>query len=161
MMRVDFDKLRLILLPHVLRNGELLEVLFRTVYRPLKRNYADFRAYVIKEEQERQYGPTVKQLRQAICDHLGIDASLVRFADVDNKETLPLRRQSDAKSTHIKLGKNLLPLWSDDILWWNREFIISLPKHYNSPYIEAQVRTIIDRWKMAASNYTITYYETL
>ena len=36
MMTIDFDKLRIILMPHVLRQGGLLEALFRTAFVPLK-----------------------------------------------------------------------------------------------------------------------------
>ena len=49
-----------------------------------------------------------------------------------------------------------LTLWSDDMIWWNREFTVSLPSAYrvNQPEVEA----ILDRWKMAGSSYTINYY---
>ena len=158
-MRVDFEKLRLTLLPHCLRQGALLEALFHAAYVPLHRVYDTFAAYVGKEERERAYGPTVRQLRQAIADHLGItDGSLVRFHDVQNRDVADLRRQADAASTRLPLGPAAIALWSDNMVWWNREFTVSLPQSYDSADIEAEVRTILDRWKMAASRYTISYY---
>lgn len=156
-MTVDFDKLRLILLPHALRQGGLIEALFRTAYVPLKRNYVLLTKYVSKEEQERQYGPTVAQLRRAIADHLGIGEDLIIFADVANRDLLNLRREKDAPSTHLKLTKDsVLTLWSDDMVWWNRGFTVSLPETYQAN--EPEVRTILERWKMASSQYTIKYY---
>lgn len=166
MMNIDLDKLRIILMPHVLRQGGLLEALFRTAFVPLKRIYADFTAYAAKEEQERIYGPTVKQLRQAIADHLCIGVNLVQFGEVEDRETVDLPRESDGWDMAPKLDnepvadgpevEEPLTLWSDDMIWWNREFTVSLPSAYrvNQPEVEA----ILDRWKMAGSSYTINYY---
>lgn len=166
-MNVDYDKLRIILMPHVLRQGGLLEALFTAAYKPLKRCYEAFVGYEAKECQKRNYGPTVKQLKAAIADLLGIDASYVRISDIENRDVIDLRRQSDAASTRLVLcGGGLydpadtehehpLPLWSDDQVWWNREFTVSLPAAYRA--FEPAVKTILDRWKMAASRYTIIY----
>ena len=155
-MNVDYDKLRIILMPHVLRQGGLLEALFTAAYKPLKRCYEAFVGYEARECQERSYGPTVKQLRAAIADHLGIDPRLVLFGEVANRDVIDLRRQSDAASTRVSLGTVAIALWSDDMIWWNREFTVSLPSAYrvNQPEVEA----ILDRWKMAGSSYTINYY---
>ena len=166
MMTIDFDKLRIILMPHVLRQGGLLEALFRTAFVPLKRIYSSFTAYVTKEEQERIYGPTVKQLRQAIADHLCIGENLIVFGEVEDRETVDLPRLSDGWDVAPKLDnepvadgptvEEPLDLWSDDMIWWNREFTVSLPSAYtvNKPEVEA----ILDRWKMAGSSYTINFY---
>lgn len=157
-MNVDWDKLRIILLPHVLRQGSLLEALLRTAYAPLKRLYASFTEYEARESLERQYGPTVRQLRAAIATHLGISESLVLLGEVANRDLLDVRRQSDGPSTRLVLGSTPLTLWSEDQVWWNREFTVSLPARYNAPYIQREIESILDRWKMAASHYTITYY---
>ena len=154
-MNVDYDKLRIILMPHVLRQGGLLEALFTAAYKPLKRCYEAFVGYEAKECQERSYGPTVKQLRAAIADHLGIDPRLVLFGEVANRDVIDLRRQSDAASTRVSLGTVAIALWSDDMVWWNREFTVSLPEAYRA--FEPAVKAILDRWKMAASRYTIIY----
>ena len=154
-MNVDFDKLRIILMPHVLRQGGLLEALFTAAYKPLKRCYEAFVSYEAKECQERNYGPTVKQLRAAIADYLGIDPRLLLFGEVANRDVVDLRRQSDAASTRVALGTVAIALWSDDMVWWNREFTVSLPEAYRA--FEPAVKAILDRWKMAASRYTIIY----
>lgn len=154
-MNVDYDKLRIILIPHVLRQGGLLEALFKSAFAPLKTLYNAFVGYEARENQERNYGPTVKQLRQAIADHLGIDPSLVLFGEVANRDVVDLRRQSDAASTRVALGTAAIALWSDNMVWWNREFTVSLPAAYRA--FEPAVKTILDRWKMAASRYTIIY----
>ncbi len=154
-MNVDYDKLRIILMPHVLRQGGLLEALFTAAYKPLKRCYEAFVGYEARECQERSYGPTVKQLRAAIADHLGIDPRLVLFGEVANRDVIDLRRQSDAASTRVSLGTVAIALWSDDMVWWNREFTVSLPEAYRA--FEPAVKSILDRWKMAASRYTIIY----
>ncbi|MBP3762951.1 MAG: hypothetical protein J6I49_03610 [Bacteroidales bacterium] len=156
MMTIDFDKLRIILMPHALRHGALQEALLTSMYVPLKRNYAALRRYVEKEETERQYGPTVGQLRQAVADHLAIDKGLVRFGEVADRETIDLPRASDGWGKAVKLGADPVPLWADDMVCWNREFTVSLPATYSNN--EAEVRALLDRWKMAASHYTITYY---
>ena len=150
-MTIDFDKLRLILLPHALRQGSLLEALFRTAYVPLKRNYAALVRFVGKEEQEREYGPTVKQLRQALADHLGIGESRIAFGEVEDRDVVSLWRKSAGKPQDV----GQLTLWSDDQVWWNREFTVTLPSGYEA--YEAEVKAILDRWKMAASRYTIKY----
>lgn len=160
-MNVDYEKLRIILTPHVLRQGGVLEALFKAAYKPLNTLYEAFERYEARECQERSYGPTVKQLRQAIADHLGILASLVIFGDVANRDVVDLRRQSDAASTRVALRRQSdaantrVALWSDDMVWWNREFTVSLPGAYTSN--ENEIKAILDRWKMAASRYTITY----
>lgn len=154
-MNVDYEKLRIILMPHVLRQGGLLEALFKAAFAPLKTRYNAFVGYEARENQERNYGPTVKQLRQAIADHLGIDPSLVLFGEVANRDVVDLRRQSDAASTRVALGTAAIALWSDNMVWWNREFTVSLPEAYRA--FEPAVKAILDRWKMAASRYTIIY----
>ena len=131
-MNVDYDKLRIILMPHVLRQGGLLEALFTAAYKPLKRCYEAFVGYEAKECQERGYGPTVKQLRAAIADHLGINPVLVQFGEVANRDVIDLRRQSDAASTRVALGTVAIALWSDNMVWWNREFTVSLPEAYRA-----------------------------
>ena len=155
MMRVDLDKLRIILTPHALRGGALLEAMMRTLYRPLKRLQRDFDRYVAREERERQYGSTVKQLRQAIADHLGIDADEVKIGDVENRDTVDLHRWADGEEKAVMLGREAVRLWSDDMVWWNREFAVVLPRMYASS--DSEVRAVLDRWKMACSRYTIRY----
>lgn len=154
-MNVDYEKLRIILMPHVLRQGGLLEALFKAAFAPLKTLYNAFVGYEARENQERNYGPTVKQLRAAIADHLGIEPSFVLFGEVANRDVVDLRRQSDAASTRVALGTAAIALWSDNMVWWNREFTVSLPEAYRA--FEPAVKTILDRWKMAASRYTIIY----
>lgn len=154
-MNVDYEKLRIILTPHVLRQGGLLEALFRAAYAPLKTLYNAFVRYEARESLERSYGPTVKQLRQAIADHLGVTPELVLIGDVGNRDVVDIRRQSDGASTRVALGTLAITLWSDNKVWWNREFTVSLPSAYESN--GAEVKTILDRWKMAASRYTIIY----
>lgn len=154
-MNVDYEKLRIILMPHVLRQGGLLEALFKAAFAPLKTLYNAFVGYEARENQERSYGPTVKQLRAAIADHLGIEPSLVLFGEVANRDVVDLRRQSDAASTRVALGTAAIALWSDNMVWWNREFTVSLPEAYRA--FEPAVKAILDRWKMAASRYTIIY----
>lgn len=171
MMNVDYDKLRIILMPHVLRQGVLTEALFRTAYVPLKRIYASLKAYAEKEEQEWIYGPTVKQLRKAVAEHLGISESVVVMGEVADREPVYLRRESDGWAMAQLLGSNPeegdpeegdpepeepLALWSDDMIWWSREFTVSLPESY-APF-EAEVKAVLDRWKMAGSRYEILYY---
>ena len=160
-MNVDYDKLRLILMPHVLRQGGLLEALFAAAFKPLKRCYEAFVCYEAEENKERQYGPTVKQLKAAIADHLGIGAGVVQIGDVEPREATYLRRETDGwnESPLLKavnsVGYAPEVVWSDDMVWWNREFTVSLPEAYIA--FEPAVKAILDRWKMASSRYTITY----
>lgn len=154
-MNVDYDKLRIILLPHVLREGSLIEALFTAAYVPLKRLYGLLVRYEAGESRERAFGPTVKQLKAAIGYHLGIDPSLVQIGDVQNRDVLDLRKQSDMASTRLALGATALTLWSDDMVWWSRDFTVSLPASCRGS--QPEVEAILDRWKMAASKYTITY----
>ncbi len=156
-MNVDYDKLRIILMPHVLRQGGLLEAVFKAAYAPLKTVYNAFVRYETRECRERSYGPTVRQLRDAIADHLGIRPGSVQIGDVANRDVVDVRRQSDGAGTRVALGAVPLALWSDDMVWWNREFTVSLPNAYNNPQNESEVKAILDRWKMAASRYRIIY----
>lgn len=172
MMAVDFDKLRIILVPHVLRSGELLGALLKAMYVPLKRMQNLFAGYEAAERNDRRYGPTVKQLSQAVADRLDITVSQVLIGDVQNRDLVDLRRQSDGAGTRLVLceeglfepsdteRENPLPLWADDMVWWNREFTVSLPEEYRSEYVQREVEATLDRWKMVSSRYTITYYTT-
>ena len=154
-MNVDYEKLRIILLPHVLRQGRLLESVFKAAFAPLKTLYNTFVRYEAGESQKRSYGPTVKQLRQAIAERLSITTDMVQISDVENRDVLDVRRQSDAPNTRVALGTEPIALWSDDMVWWNREFTVSLPSAYEAN--EPEVKALLDRWKMAASRYTIIY----
>lgn len=158
-MNIDFDKLRIILLPHALRQSGLIEAMLTAMYMPLKRMQSLFVSYEARENRERRYGPTVRQLKQAIANLLSIDESLVKIEDVANRDMLDLRRQSDGAATRLALGAAALILWSDDMVWWNREFTVGLPTAYNA--FEPKVKTVLDRWKMAGSRYTLTYYSQI
>ena len=160
-MNVDFDKLRIILTPHVLRRGGLLSAILEAAYTPIKSLYNAFVRYEADESRERQYGPSVSQLKEAVAYRLGIDPSLVLIEDVANRDVLDLRRQSDAPSTRLALGAEPLPLWSDAMVWWNREFTVSIPIGYDTPQLENEIRAILDRWKMVASRYTLNYYSQI
>lgn len=157
-MNVDFDKLRIILTPHVLRRGGLLSSILKAAYTPIKSLYNAFVRYEADESRERQYGPSVRQLKEAVAYRLGIDPSLVLIEDVANRDVLDLHRQSDAPSTRLALGTVPLDLWSDAAVWWNREFIVSVPDEFDTNQISSEIRAILDRWKMVSSQYTLTFY---
>ena len=89
-MNVDFDKLRIILTPHVLRRGGLLSAILDAAYTPIKRLYNAFVRYEADESRERQYGPSVSQLKEAVAYRLGIEPSLVLIEDVANRDVLGL-----------------------------------------------------------------------
>jgi len=163
MMTIDFDRLRVTLLPHVLRQGGLIEALFKSAYKPLKTLYSTLTAYVAQEERERTYGPTVKQLRQALADHLGISLGAVAIGDVQPREQLNLWR-AEVDGVIVSLWKatgataqQRQSLWSDDMVWWNRDFTVTITGMSDNDTNRRMVEAILDRWKMVSSQYTITF----
>lgn len=159
-MNIDFDKLRIILLPHVLRGGVLLEAFLKAIYAPIKSVYGLFGRYSDKERTERVYGPSIRQLRRALADLLGVVEQLITFGEVSDRDPLALRRQSDPADSRLELGTTPLPLWSDNMVWWNREFVVNIPDAYRPGY-DAEIRAVLDRWKMIGSKYSINYYTTI
>ncbi len=152
-MYVDWDNLRLTLQPHAWRGGVVLQGLMKAMFTPLKTLYKGFARYVAKEEQERSYDSTVKQLRQAVADHLGIAVTAVAYSDVADHDYVEVHRASDGLPNLVGLGN--VAVWSSDMIQWNREFVVTLPTAYRGH--EAEVRAVLDRYKMAASRYSIEY----
>lgn len=154
-MAIDWEKLRLTLLPHALRSGALTGALTRSMYKPLRRIYVELTAYEAAKRKEREYGPRVKELRTAVAECLGIGEALVVMGEPANRAAAALRRQSDGAGARLALGETAIGLWSDNMVWYNRCFTVSLPQGYAGR--EAEVRAVLDRWKGAGSRYTITY----
>lgn len=155
-MNIDFDKLRIILLPHVLRQGGLLEAFLKSFYAPLKSLYKRFTQYQEKEQKERAYGPSVRQLRKALADLLGTAETRITFGEVADREPVALHRQLDSADLRVELGTAPIPLWSDGMIWFNREFIVNIPDLFQQN--NREIRAVLDRWKMIGSKYKINYY---
>lgn len=155
LMRIDWDRLRIILLPHCLRHGALLESVLKSMYKPLKRDYAKLIGRCETTERELSYDSRVKRLRAAIAEQLWVSEEVIGISDVANREAVALLRESD--QSPVDIGSEAVALWSDDRVWWNREFVVTLPEGYRGR--EAEVKAVLDRWKMAGSRYRIVYCE--
>lgn len=166
LMRIDWDRLRIILLPHCLRHGALLESVLKSMYKPLKRDYAKLIGRCETTERELSYDSRVKRLRAAIAEQLWVSEEVIGINDVANREAVALRSDDqdpvdiwgeEAIENSVVENREAVALWSDDQVWWNREFVVTLPEGYSGR--EAEVRAVLDRWKMAGSRYRIEYSE--
>lgn len=152
-MRIDWDNLRLTLQPYALRSAGVLQGLVAAMLAPVKRAYGAYCRYEVKEEAERSYDCRVKMLRKAVAGRLGISESGVAIGDVANRDYMDLRRESDGQGNIVSVGQ--AALWSEEMVAWNRAFTVTLPKAYEAN--EAEVRAVLERYKMAASRYDIIY----
>ena len=153
LMRIDWDRLRIILLPHCLRHGALLESVLKSMYKPLKRDYAKLIGRCETTERELSYDSRVKRLRAAIAEQLWVSEEVIGISDVANREAVGLRSVRDQDP--VDIGGEAVALWSDDQVWWNREFVVTLPEGCSGR--GAEVKAVLDRWKMAGSRYRINY----
>jgi hypothetical protein len=155
-MRIDFEKLRVLLLPAVLRGAGLLNAIVAAVMQCLSNVYARWLQYVERERRERTYNCQVINLRRAIADLLGCDLALVIIEDVANQEYLYIYEAGMGRDVEIS---NTTPttIYSDAEIRYTRSFIVRIPARYST--VDTDIRAILDRYKLVTTLYTVVYYE--
>jgi hypothetical protein len=155
-MRIDFEKLRQLLLPAVLRGSELLNAIVAAIMQCLSNVYAQWLQYVEKERRERTYNCQVINLRRAIADLLGCALALVTIEDVANQEYLYIYEQGMGRDVEISNATPTI-IYSDAEIRYTRRFIVRVPAQYST--VDTDIRAILDRYKLVTTLYTIVYYE--
>jgi len=155
MRSIDLAKLRIILTPHPLRGGVLLDALTDALYAPVRTAQAAFEAFRAREEREREYGPLVWQLRTAISDQLGCDFDDVRIVDLADVHPLALYRENYGPQYALRLGMQPLTLYAERMLRWSMDFTVIVPALYDER--EAEIRAVLDKWKLAGTRYQIEW----
>lgn len=155
MRTVDLSKLRVVLTPHALRGGQLLDALTDALYTPLRTAQARFEAYRAREEREREYGPTVFQLRLALSDLLECAIERVRIVDLADVVPLALYRESRGAQYALRLGSAPLAVLAESRLRWSMDFTVIVPAEYEDR--EAEIRALLDKWKLAGTRYYLCF----
>lgn len=152
-MRIDFEKLRQLLLPAVLRGSELLNAIVAAVMQCLNNVYAAWLQYVEKERRERTYNCQVINLRRAIADLLGCDVALVTIEDVVNQEYLYI--YADDMQKMVEIAAESKVIYSESAIRYTRGFNVYIHSMYRDK--ELDVRAILDRYKMVTTIYNIIW----
>ncbi len=156
MRDIDFGRLRLELLPHCLRGAGLLNGLLRAMLSGLEAAWKVLRGWMEKEEKERRYGPTVRELKLAIAELLTDEWVTVRPEDIeieDQERRNPLWLHGAGSGEEVWLGE--AELWGDADCEDNRWFEVRVPERYRGR--EDEIRTVIERWMSAGSRYELGY----
>lgn len=149
------SKLRIELTPHALRGGLLLDALTNALYAPLQTAQARFEAYRAREEREREYGPTVRELRLALSDLLECGIERIRIVDLADVVPLALYRESRGHQYALRLRSVPLPLLAESRLRWSMDFTVIVPAEYEDR--EAEIRALLDKWKLAGTRYYLCW----
>ena len=152
-MRIDFDKLKVLLLPALLRGSEVLSAMVAAVLQPLKNTYATVLQYMDKERKERSYNSQVANLRLAVADLVGVDISKVQIYDVEDIE--PLYIYSAAWDKKVYIGKTAGYIYSENTIRYRKAFIVEVPTQYRSR--DTEIKAILDRYKLVTTRYEIKY----
>lgn len=152
-MRIDFDKLKQLLLPALLRGSEVLSAMVAAVLQPLKNTYATVLQYIDKERKERSYNSQVANLRLAVADLVGVDISKVQIYDVEDIE--PLYIHSAAWDRKVYIGNTAVYIYSENTIRYRKAFIVEVPTQYRSR--DAEIKAILDRYKLVTTRYEIKY----
>ena len=155
MRTVDLSKLRIVLTPHALRGGLLLGALADALYAPLRTAQARFEDYRAKEEREREYGPTVRELRLALSDLLECGMERISIVDLGDVVPLALYRESRGPQYALRLGSEPLALLAESRLRWSMDFTVIVPAEYEER--EAEIRALLDKWKLAGTRYYLCF----
>ena len=158
MRDIDFGRLRLELLPHCLRGAGLLNGLLRAMLSGLEAAWKVLRGWMEKEEKERRYGPTVRELKLAIAELLTDEWVTVRPDEIeiaDRERRSPLWLHGAGSGEEVWLGE--AELWGDADCEDNRWFVVRVPERYQSR--EDEIRAVIERWMSAGSRYELEWIE--
>lgn len=153
-MNVDYDKLRQLLLPSVLRDSSVLNAFLGAILQPIKTIYIGWKQYETTERRERTYNSQVKNLRRAISDRLGVAYESVIIYDVDDKEHLYIYRRTDNKDVIIS-ADNPVIIYRESEIRYSRGFIVAIPSEYQNKIDE--IRAVLDRYKIVTSRYYINW----
>lgn len=152
---MDLSKLRIVLTPHALRGGLLLGALADALYAPLRTAQARFEDYRAKEEREREYGPTVRELRLALSDLLECGMERISIVDLGDVVPLALYRESRGPQYALRLGSEPLALLAESRLRWSMDFTVIVPAEYEER--EAEIRAMLEKWKLAGTRYYLCF----
>ena len=156
MRDIDFGRLRLELLPHCLRGAGLLNGQLRAMLSGLEAAWKVLRGWMEKEEKERRYGPTVRELKLAIAELLTDEWVTVRPEEIeiaDRERRSPLWLHGAGSGEEVWLGE--AELWGDADCEDNRWFVVRVPERYQSR--EDEIKAVIERWMSAGSRYELGY----
>ena len=158
MREIDWGRLRLELLPHCLRGARLLNGLLRAMLSGLSAAWERLKGWMEKEERERRYGPTVKELKLAIAELLTEEWVPVEPEDIeieDQERRSPLWLYGAGSGEEVWLGE--AELWGDADCEDNRWFVVRVPERYQSR--DDEIRAVIERWMSAGSRYELEWIE--
>ena len=158
MREIDWGRLRLELLPHCLRGARLLNGLLRAMLSGLSAAWERLKGWMEKEERERRYGPTVRELKLAIAELLTDEWVTVRPDEIeiaDRERRSPLWLYGAESGEEVWLGE--AELWGDADCEDNRWFVVRVPERYQSR--EDEIRAVIERWMSAGSRYELEWIE--
>lgn len=152
-MNIDFERLRLVLLPSILRGSELLNAIVAAVLQGVSSVYAMVLQYLGKERRERSYNSQVVNLRRAVADLLGIDMSGVNIYDVEDIEPLCIYRMADDRDVLISSVSTYLHTESN--IRYSKTFVVEVSADYQLR--DTEIKTIVNKYKMVTSRFTIKY----
>lgn len=156
MRDIDWGRLRMVLLPHCLRGAGLLNGLLGAMLKGLETAWARLRGWMEKEERERRYGPTVRELKLAIAELLTdgwvtVGPEEIEIADRERRR--PVWLHGAGSGGEVWLGE--AELWSDGECEDNRWFVVRVPERYRRR--EEEIRAVVERWMAAGSRYELEY----
>lgn len=152
-MNIDFERLRLLLLPSMLRGSELLNAMVAAVMQGVSSVYAMVLQYIGKERRERSYNSQVINLRRAVADLLGIDIGSVNIYDVEDIEPLYIYRMADNRDVLISSVPTCLHTESN--IRYSKTFVVEVSADYQLR--DTEIKTIVNKYKMVTSRFTIKY----
>ena len=158
MRDIDFGRLRLEMLPHCLRGAGLLNGLLRAMLSGLETAWERLKGWMEKEERERLYGPTVRELKLAIAELLTGEWVAVGPEEIEIRDQVrrsPQWIEAAGSGEEVWLGE--AELWGDADCEDNRWFVVRVAARYQSR--EDEIRAVIERWMSAGSRYELEWGE--
>lgn len=146
------------MLPHCLRGAGLMNGLLRAMLSGVAAAWKALRGWMEKEERERRYGPTVRELKLAIAELLTDEWVTVRPEEIeiaDRERRSPLWLHGAGSSEEVWLGE--AELWGDADCEDNRWFVVRVPERYRRR--EDEIRAVIEQWMSAGSRYELEWIE--
>ena len=151
-MNLNFEQLRQLLLPSILRRSVLLNAMLSAILYPIEGVYNMWCSYEEQERRERTYNSQVKNLRRALADRLHTDYDNILIYDVEDKEHLYIYKQADNRDVMLL---DAIYIYSENDIRYSRGFTVSIPSEYMSKVNE--IRAVLDRYKMVTSRYYINW----
>ena len=158
---IDFSRFVALLLPVSLRKQSFVALL-DAIVTPVRVLYGDFLLFKTEKEYHLDHNGRVFSLEKVIRDFTGSTACYISDGEYIEEVFVPFNAAGELANFQIQMPFNASPnieivFNSNGITGVNSSFVVHLPVELRNQIDEAELRRLIDMYRIAGKNYIILY----